>query len=206
MAALFTPARSRGSTGAPTAVDPHDPTLVYGGTWGNNLARSDDGGRKWRPVHHGLETLTVHAILLNPANPDEIWVGTVEDVYRSADGGESWRALKGPRLGTTTYALRRDRSGAILAGTSDGLYRTADDGATWEKLNLGVSAAVVVLGEHEGALYAGTEGAGLYRSADGGQTWQAWGVSLAGHSVYALLPRPDGGLWAGGNMGLVCHQ
>jgi photosystem II stability/assembly factor-like uncharacterized protein len=185
-------------------VDPNEPDLVYGGTWGNNLARSSDGGKKWRPVHHGLETLTVHSILLNPANPAELWVGTVEDIYRSDDRGETWQALKGPRVGATTYTLCRDGvRGTVLAGASDGLYRSTDNGTRWEKMSLGVSAAVVVLGEHEGVLYAGTEGAGLYRSADGGETWQAWGASLAGHSIYALLPRPDGRLWVGGDMGLL---
>jgi ligand-binding sensor domain-containing protein len=114
-----------------------------------------------------------------------------------------WRGPALPDLSVLHIAVGSD---AVYAATAQGLYRSTDDGATWEKLPLGVSAAVVVLGEHEGALYAGTEGAGLYRSADGGQTWQAWGASLAGHSVYALLPRPDGGLWAGGDMGLVQLQ
>jgi photosystem II stability/assembly factor-like uncharacterized protein len=185
------------------AVDPSNPRLVYGGTWGNNLARSKDGGESWRPIHSGLETLTVHSILLNPANPSEIWVGTVEDIYRSDDRGASWQALRGPRVGATTYALWRDTErGAVLAGTSNGLYRSSDGGASWERLDLGLAAAVTVLCPGDGVLYAGTEGAGLYRSLDGGESWQAWGTSLADHSIYALLPRP-GELWVGGDMGLV---
>jgi autotransporter-associated beta strand protein len=95
------------------AVHNLDSNLVYAGT-GNfssglyggpalGVLKSTDGGRNWEVVGRtNLEGLAITSIVLNPANKEELLVGTrVEKtgkqagVYRSTNGGKTWTRITG---------------------------------------------------------------------------------------------------------------
>ncbi len=70
-------------------VDPNNPERVYVG--GQNLMRSDDGGRTFtsdgaRNVH-----LDHHALWIDPANSNHLVLGSDGGVSASFDGSETWR-------------------------------------------------------------------------------------------------------------------
>jgi hypothetical protein len=88
------------------AIDPTHPDIIYVGTGEGNprnsqtsgygLYKSYDGGQSWECL--GLEeTRTIHRILINPSNTDEIYVGATgsawgdspRGVYKSTDGGKN---------------------------------------------------------------------------------------------------------------------
>src|SRR5437660_10531907 len=72
------------------AVDPRDPRILYLGTE-QGLFRSDDGADRWSRVQSPLDGLQIWSILISPAAPDVILVGTCPSrVFRSGDGGRSW--------------------------------------------------------------------------------------------------------------------
>jgi ligand-binding sensor domain-containing protein len=167
---------------------PDDSASIWAGSWGNNIGVSDNGGKTLQPLHNGLETLSVLAILRHLA-PGQFTVGTIEGLFRSDDGGTSWFKLPGDLAQQTVYALHQSQNGSIFAGAADGLWESADYGASWQPV-LGLPPATVirlgeVMVEGEPLIWAGTEDSGVWLSSDEGRTWRFGG--LAGRSVYALV-------------------
>ena len=79
------------------------PIALYVAPGSGNLFRSDDGGLTWTPVFEHQPTHAIGCVEVAPSDPDVVWVGTGEahlggvswdgqGVFRSDDGGESWRA------------------------------------------------------------------------------------------------------------------
>src|SRR6202142_1214715 len=90
----------------------------------------------------------------SPSDPDTVYAG-VEDaaLFRSTDGGKSWRELSGLRgHGTgpqwqpgaggmclhTIILAPGDPQGLFIAISSAGAFRTDDGGATWKPINRGL--------------------------------------------------------------------
>src|SRR5215207_2558283 len=56
------------------AADPHHPSVVFAGTKGNGVLRSEDRGKTWQPS--GMQGHIVKAIAVSPAEPGLIVAGT----------------------------------------------------------------------------------------------------------------------------------
>ena len=118
-----------------------DPPVLAGTSQG--LFRTDDRGATWAPLS-GLPTTDFNIALFNPANPDQIYVGSDGDqgnggVFRSLDRGASWTGLSvglpvKPRV--TAMALQPLNPAQLVAAAwnptdgSAGAYRIADPAAT----------------------------------------------------------------------------
>jgi len=118
-----------------------DPPVLAGTSEG--LFRSDDRGVTWNALA-GLPSTDFNLALFNPANPDQIYVGSDGDqgnggVFRSLDRGASWSTfgagLPGkPRV--TALALQPLNPAQVVAATwnptdgSAGAYRIEDAAAT----------------------------------------------------------------------------
>jgi hypothetical protein len=126
---------------APASSGGTDPPMLAGTSQG--LFRSDDRGVTWSPLA-GLPTTDFNLALFNPANPDQIYVGSDGDqgnggVFRSLDRGASWSTfgtglpLK-PRI--TALTLQPLNPAQVVAATwnptdgSAGAYRIQDPAAT----------------------------------------------------------------------------
>ena len=106
------------------AFDPSDPNLVYatyGGFGGHHVWRSTDGGALWSP-HDGngdlaIPDLPVHCLLVDPAQPDRLYLGTDLGVLVSLDGGASWAAENTgfAHVVTESLALTTDAGGTRAA-------------------------------------------------------------------------------------------
>jgi hypothetical protein len=79
------------------------PALLYLGVTPAALFRSDDGGKSWHEMvglaqhptrpkwQPGAGGLCLHSILVDPTNPQRLFVGiSAAGVFRSDDGGETW--------------------------------------------------------------------------------------------------------------------
>jgi ligand-binding sensor domain-containing protein len=170
--------------------NPDEANQIWAGTWGNALGVSLDRGASLTALHNGLETLSALAIWWH-ATPGQITIGTIEGIYRSDDGGESWFKLPGALQAQTVYALLQSESGALWAGATDGLWVSQDYGVTWVRQEELPPVTVNRLGQMvingRSMLWAGTEGDGMWVTVDGGARWQAVGPS--GVTVYAVVQR-----------------
>ena len=150
------------------AIDPNYPDIIYVGTGEGNprnsqtsgygLYKSYDGGQNWECI--GLEqTRTIHRILINPENTDELYVGATgsawgdspRGVFKTTDGGKNWtntlyindRAGAGDlvmdpnnpkKLIANMWEYRREPWFFTSGGPSGGLFITYDGGENWKQL------------------------------------------------------------------------
>src|SRR4030095_841592 len=64
--------------------------IVLGGFGGSHVFLSPDGGETWVDRGAGLPDVPTNAILLDPSNPNVIYVGNDLGVYVSPDNGATW--------------------------------------------------------------------------------------------------------------------
>ncbi len=200
------------------AVAPSDPNVVVVGmgespfrniasSQGDGVYKSTDGGESW--THIGFRDIKqIGEIRIHPLDPDIMWVAAqgntylpADDtgVYKSDDGGASWRRVLAPLNGSTgavdlaldmqnprvLYAAMWDNQRTAWAlrsgGPGSGIWRSTDGGENWEQLKgglpdgmgkIGVAASAAKPGLVWAIVEAEGEDGGLYRSDDGGDNWE----------------------------------
>ncbi len=196
---------------AKLAADPRTPGALWVAGF-PPLHHSADGETwedKGPPVDElGFETF---AFRVDPHAPDVLWAaGSTFNtglpqlrLFRSADGGETWKRRETGLAGSRVLALAIDptNSNLLLAGTESGLFRTTDAGLTWAKVS-GFSAevnAIVAAPTTPPAFYANLAGFGVQRSINGGVTWTPArrGLAPVPVSMLAVDPNDPHRLYAG---------
>lgn len=82
-----------------------DAATVYAPAGSGGLFRTTDGGTTWTPIFDHESTISIGAIAVEPGNAQTIRVGTGESnvrnsvsfgdsVYKSEDGGKTWRICR----------------------------------------------------------------------------------------------------------------
>jgi photosystem II stability/assembly factor-like uncharacterized protein len=205
-----------------------NPDVIYIGTGsdgvrsnvstGRGVYRSMDGGATWRFA--GLYNVgQIGAVRVHPGDPNTVWVaangdmfkpGAARGIFKTTDGGKSWRKTLfvsdstgamdvelQPGNPSVVYAwmsrIERKPWSIISGSREGGFYKSTDAGETWTRHATGLPGELIgkgnlaVTAANPSRLYALIEakpGGGLYRSDDGGQSW-----SLV-NSQGALVQRP----------------
>ena len=89
-------------------VDPNDPNTIYRGTI--HVFKSIDNGRTWTDLSNNWGPQQkvhqdTHALLMDPNNPDTVWVGSDGGVWKSIDGGATFLNRNGNLNLTQFYAV-----------------------------------------------------------------------------------------------------
>jgi hypothetical protein len=132
---------------------------------------------------------------LQPGPADaEVWASTCGWVYRSTNGGESWRRYQRGMDERRTQAIRVLPSGRLLAGTVAGLYVSDDGGASWTRRTSAdlVIATIAHIAEQPNRIYLGTEGSGVWISDDGADSFRPSNQGLTAARVADLEPLANG--------------
>ncbi|MEZ4923055.1 MAG: hypothetical protein R2780_07805 [Crocinitomicaceae bacterium] len=193
------------------AVNPNNPDQYYlaiasGGVW-----KTDNHGNSYYPIFDGQGSYSIGCITIDPTNENTIWVGTGENnnqrsvgygdgVYKSIDGGKSWKnmGLKNSEHISKVIVDPRNSDVVYVAaygplwseGGERGLYKTTDGGENWERIhfisdNTG-TCDLIMDPENPDVLYeavhqrrrhvftyiGGGEESSVYKSIDGGKTWK----------------------------------
>jgi len=177
------------------AFHPGKPETLYAGSNSGGLWRSRNGGLLWEPLTDHLPAMSVSSVALNPANPDEILIGTGwgsfaavslypgVGVLRSTDGGLTWNTTSfsfplASGVGTFEMAWDPVVPGRVHLAANNGYYRSLDGGVTWQLRRAGLCTGLVVHPRNPDTLYAAFGGGGIWRSFDGGETLQLLATGL----------------------------
>lgn len=193
----------------PLTLHPARPWELLTGT--TRVWRSPDGGDSWQPLPTSVENgswnqSTVAAVAATRADGRVLMVAKGADVYRSDDGGITWRqaprgdgGLPGSRVLNVEISPFDASVALACIRTTSGtpLYRTSDGGLTWTPSGDGLPTFPVQVARWDPTdpdiVYAGSD-LGLYRSTDGGVTWQPYGSGLPSASVQDIRILPDGSM------------
>ena len=176
-------------------------------SYGDGVYKSTDAGKTWKSV--GLEkTQHISRIVIHPNNPDVVYVaaqgalyGPDENrgIYRTEDGGKSWKKvlyvndltggaelsmdMQNPEvLYVAMWHHQRKPWKVISGGEGSGLYKSTDGGDTWKKIHTGLpeekgKMAIAVSRSNSEKVYALIESdsnkdlGGLFVSDNGGENW-----------------------------------
>jgi len=147
-------------------VDPHDPRVVFvaalGHAYGPNaergVFRSKDGGESWQKVLFKDDNTGAIDIAFDPRNSRVIYAalfqtrrppwnvyppsyGPGSGLYKSTDGGDTWRPVTGHglpseklgRIGIAVAPTAPDRVYLIVDAKEGGVYRSDDAGENWQR-------------------------------------------------------------------------
>jgi photosystem II stability/assembly factor-like uncharacterized protein len=159
------------------AIDPTDRRSIWVGLEVDGVRHSADGGDTWIKINGQIPNPDVHNVLVTAGPPATVFTVVNDDVYRSADDGETWEPAHArerfPWHYTRGITVKPDDPKTVFLTVGDAtpgrigaIMRTRDAGATWESLELPVqpnSAMWVVSIPAYGY---------LYRSDDGGDSWR----------------------------------
>jgi len=206
-------------------IDPNNPNVIWVGTgenvsgrhvgWGDGVYKSTNGGKTWQ--QKGLKSSEhIGKILIDPRDSDVVLVaaegplwsaGGERGVYKSTDGGDTWKAVltAGPYTGVSdiefdpsdpdvVYAAtyqRFRRTWALMAGGPEsGIYKSIDGGNTWKQVSEGLPTGdmgkigLAVTPADPNLVYATIEASdkekGFYRSVDKGESWEKRNSYISG--------------------------
>ncbi len=159
------------------AVAPSNPDIVYVGSGeglhrpdvsvGDGVYRSNDAGKTW--AHVGLDDAQqIPQLAIDPKNPDRVFAAVLghpygpseqRGVFRSLDGGKSWKRVlfKDANTGASDLEIDPKDPNVVYAalwearlapwedhneygGAGGGLYKSIDGGTTWKQLTHGLPA------------------------------------------------------------------
>jgi photosystem II stability/assembly factor-like uncharacterized protein len=213
-------------------LDPNDPAVVWVGTgesnsqrsvsYGDGIYRSDDGGKNWTNL--GLKKSEhIGRVVIDPRDSKVVYVaaegplwgpGGDRGLYKTTDGGKSWKAVLTISENTgvvdvaidpsnpdivyaAAYQRRRHVFTLIDGGPESAIYKSTDAGATWNKLKSGLPEVdmgrigLAVSPADPNVVYATIEApdgkGGIFRSNDRGATWERRNEFDAGAMYYARV-------------------
>lgn len=191
-------------------INPRNPNVWYVLVSSGGLWKTTNRGTTWQQLFKD-GPYSLGCITLDPQNPEVIWLGTGENqsqrsvgfgdgVYKSTDGGQSWKCMgleKSEHIGKIIVDPRNSdvvyiaSQGPLWAPGGDrGLFKTTDGGETWQPVlrisaDTGITdivmdprdsdviyAAAYQRRRNVGVLVGGGQEAGIFKTTDGGESWK----------------------------------
>lgn len=185
------------------AIHPSNGDIVYAASWErirrpqyrqyggetSRLYRSTDGGENWSELTNGLPSNPSEkgriSIDISQSNPDVLYarytdaVGSIQGVYRTDDGGDTWTAMNAAPLNNVGFHWWF--RGIVVDPTNENIIynvdfvvqKSLDGGATWSDTFVDVHVdqhALAFNANVPGQVLLGNDG-GFYSSTNDGDSW-----------------------------------
>ncbi|NNK99058.1 MAG: glycosyl hydrolase [Xanthomonadales bacterium] len=192
------------------AFHPEHSQSFYVSMASGNLWKTENNGITWKALFENEGSFAIGVVELDPSNPNIVWVGSGENnaqrsvgygdgVYKSVDGGKTWKNMGLKDSGHISMIRFHPEDSNVVfvaaqgplwnSGGDRGLYRSDDGGANWKRIleideNTGINEFVIEAGNpdvivassyqrrrHVWTLINGGPGSGIHKTTDGGVTW-----------------------------------
>jgi photosystem II stability/assembly factor-like uncharacterized protein len=202
---------------ADVAVNPGNTSEYYVATASGGVWKTTNAGTTYEPIFDSQGSYSIGCVSIDPNNTNVVWVGSGENnnqrsvsygdgVYKSEDGGASWKnvGLKtSEHIGKIIIDPRNSDVVYVAAigplwkeGGERGVYKTTDGGKTWTQVlkldeHTGVNdlimdprnsevlyASAFQRRRHDFAYISGGPGSGMHKTVDGGKTWSKINTGL----------------------------
>jgi len=221
------------------AIDPRDPNRVFAAVLGHpygpnaerGIFRSTDGGANWKKVLYKDENTGGSDVEIDPSNPDVIYAslwqsrlgpseddnyfaGTNGGLFKSTDGGNTWKKLTNglpddlvqinvaiaPSNPSRLFAtLSTTKQSGYATGQGLGFYRSDDAGESWSRITDDPRPAMKIGGgdlsvpkvdpKNPDVVYVAS--IVTVRSTDGGKTWSSLRGAPGGDDYQNLWINPE---------------
>lgn len=222
---------------AKVIIDPRNPDTVYVAALGHvygpsdqrGVFRSRNGGKTWQKVLYKDDNTGAIDLAMDPNNPRVLFAalwqvrrtpwslvsgGPGSGIYKSTDGGDTWKEIRGHglpdgvlgRIGVSVGA-NSSRVYAIIEAKDGGLYRSDDGGANWALVNGSWDlrgrpwyySHIFSDPQNPDKVYVFSFGA--YRSVDGGKTFSTIYTPHGDYHALWVDPRHPGRMIVGNDGG-----
>jgi photosystem II stability/assembly factor-like uncharacterized protein len=169
-------------------------TVLYAGTVGCGILRSNDGGRSWETfgrarcdeAGHGDMPSDTAMLAVDAVSPDLVYAAATQEFFRSTDGGYTWErrdvGVSSPIMDMVTDSVEPKL--VYLVAGADGFWYSRDAGVTWQKpddqpFERAELTALEGIPEQASNLIVGASNGGVWTTSDGGKTWRSIREDLA---------------------------
>jgi photosystem II stability/assembly factor-like uncharacterized protein len=192
------------------AVNPKNTNEWYIAAAAGGVFKTKNAGVTFEPIFDNAGAYSIGCVAIDPSNPNIVWVGSGENnnqravgygdgVYKSEDGGKSFKNVglpKSEHIGN--IAINPNNSDIVYvaaygpvwsSGGERGIYKTTDGGKSWKQVlnvseNTGFNevhinpsnpnilyACAHQRRRHEWTYISGGPESGIYKSTNAGETW-----------------------------------
>ncbi len=214
------------------AIDPHDPNRLFAAVMGHpygpneerGVFRSTDGGQTFQKVFYKDENTGANDVAIDPENPAIVyaglwearqgpwensdWEGNGGGVFKSTDGGNTWKELKNGLPNAViqaNLAIAPSEPKRIYAAIASEhkveLYRSNDSGESWSKVTEDTRPAERIGGgdlpvpavdpQNPDIVYSAS--IVTWKSTDGGKTWTGIRGAPGGDDYQSIWINPTNG-------------
>jgi uncharacterized repeat protein (TIGR02543 family) len=186
-------------------IHPTNPQILYAGTVGEGVYKSENGGETWAAMNNGLRAISfegdsAHAIEFDKTNPNIIYAGSSNGGYRSLDHGLNWQKMGFPQWAPIALRTHPDLPGTVF-GIHNAFHKSTDNGAvgTWQQvgstccfsrgdIGLSTTSPLVI---YFGCWGSTTPPTGVYRSDNAGVAFTLKNNGLSNTEIHSIAVHPQ---------------
>ncbi|HMS40746.1 MAG TPA: hypothetical protein PKE69_11000, partial [Pyrinomonadaceae bacterium] len=156
-------------------VSPSMPNKIWVGTAISGVMYSEDKGKTWKTPSGIPQNVPVISINSEPSRPETVYIGTVQTLYVTRDGGETWTRRGGnlPLGSYTSILINPKNTDEVYVSSSlendGGIFYSTDAGANWRRLDKNMNLpskriwSLAFDPTDSNRIFAGTHSSGVYR-------------------------------------------
>lgn len=132
---------------------PSNPDILYCGTANAGIWKTVDRGLNWTYASSTLPINHCNALEIHPTDPNTVWIGGNNRVYKTSNGGVSWTQVGDATFNAVSHsiddiAVKPGTNNTLFVASNKGLYRSTDSGNNFTKL-LAIKGSDAYFGEIE---------------------------------------------------------
>jgi hypothetical protein len=118
---------------------PSNPDILYCGTASAGVWKTTNRGESWTNVTKNLPINYCNAVEIHPTDPNIVWIGANNSIYKTTDGGTNWAIIGDASFKALSHdiddiALQPNNPNVLFVASNKGFYRSADGGNTFTRI------------------------------------------------------------------------